>query len=157
MSTKVLLLQPLLVTPQPKRHIQNTIQPPTEQWNSKWRSNFTPTRERGRCGKASQHNIKQHRHRQDNCLGIVLCHQADNKRLNCELCGRPSQFYYSGCSSILWFNPLTDVKIKAIIEKLQLPSNTDISKTFKLTRYNPTYRRSDAQHVLSFCTRKEIY
>ena len=147
-------LQRLPSSPQQRRTRNNTAIP-TQQWNEKWQSGNTPTKAPGRPTRQENRNKEYHRQRREDCLGVVICSNANGNRSPCELCGTSTFFYCSGCSSALCFqvgnNIMSDKKEKAIRKHLKLPASIEIPKYNKFSSYHPGTGERKEVRVLNSC------
>ena len=147
-------LRDLPPTPDARR-TRNNDAIPTQNWNSKWHGGFTPTRIRGRPGHEKKRQEEEHRQRREGCLGIVPCVRHGGQRFRCELCGKLTAFYCSGCRSSLCFqtgnNEMKPERIKAVKTKLGLSDDHEIKPVNRLSHYNQVTGARSEIKVLNSC------
>ena len=147
------VLQEIPPTP-PRRTTRTNIAAPTQAWNNKWESGFTPSKTRGRPGEAKKRQIEQHNQRREECVGIVLCVSPDQRK-RCGFCRTWTRFFCSGCSSWLCVQtgttPMNEKKVKTIRSRLKIPADVDIPLYNKLSHYNPISKERSEITVLNSC------
>lgn len=148
------VLNPLVPPQSPNRRTRNR-DAPTQNWNEKWESGFTPSKIKGRPGSKKQLQVENHLQRREECLGVVLAVRLDGSRMRCELCGSWTRFYCSGCSSHLCFQTgskvLSEQKLNNIRTKLHLPPDAEIPLVNKITHYNMATKKRKETRMLNSC------
>ena len=147
------VLQEVPQTP-PRRATRKNIVAPTQAWNNKWESGFTPGKAVGRPGEVKKRQAEQHNQRREDCLGFVLC-ISPNERKRCDFCKTWTRFFCSGCSSWLCVQtgttPMSDKKIKTIRERLKIPADVEIPHYNSLSYYHPITKKRSETKVLNSC------